>query len=452
MDGVDNQDVVDVETGVTIVERQETVDGELRAEVVVLATEHLLTHTRSELGLEVQNRSETEITTLSALVVLGVLDAATAADGRHTGEDILVQMETLLRLRHTATRRHERRVEEIGVTVVQLSADPREDARRERTERLLLSGRDVTEDTDVLREDVLARADDGDRELGELLLAPLRVRTLARDVVLLELAKYVPDLDTLLQVVVLVGINELQELAAVEDDRVVLVVRLAVTEDRVTRELDAELGLPLPGLLVDLRVTVDEDREETRVAALGSRLFVEVRDLEVGVRAEQEFGVLNLLLVELGVTLHRDGKLELPARHTLELALKAVRVASEALHNLRVLDAVEELDGLGVVHHAGNGTVQRLCTQGSPDTGTESVLGRSRLETDAVEGKVVHALVARFLVHALRAIERHGLRLLREDLGVLDEVVPLDRVQLLQVLKQGDTGVLVLLLDDLAKR
>ena len=93
-----------------------------------------------------------------------------------------------------------------------------------------------------------------------------------------------------------------------------------------------------------------------------------------------------------------------------------------------------------------------VCARREAQIRVRSVLWRSRLEADGVEGKVVYTLVARFLVHALRAIERHGLRLLREDLGVLDEVVPLYRVQLLQVLKQGDTGVLVFLLDDLAKR
>ena len=67
-----------METGVAIVEREEPVDGELRAEVVVLATEHLLTHTGTELGLEVEDGAETEITTLSTLIVLRVLDASTA--------------------------------------------------------------------------------------------------------------------------------------------------------------------------------------------------------------------------------------------------------------------------------------------------------------------------------------------------------------------------------------
>ena len=173
LNGVDDQDVVDVETGVRVVEGEETIEGQLGSKVVVLSAELLFTHTHSKLGLEVKNGTETEITTLSTLVVLRVLDAASTADGGHTSEDILVQVQTLLSLGHTTTGGHERRVEEIGVTVVQLSADPREDTRRERTERLFLSGSNITKDANVLREDVLASTDDGDGELRELLLAPL---------------------------------------------------------------------------------------------------------------------------------------------------------------------------------------------------------------------------------------------------------------------------------------
>ena len=129
-----------------------------------------------------------------------MLDALVTRDGRHTSEDILVQVGALLRLRHAAARRHERRHQEIRVAVVKLSADAREHARRERTKRLLLDGGNVTEDTNVLREDVFVHADDGDRELGELFRTSLCVRALARDVVLLELAEDVPDPDTPRQV------------------------------------------------------------------------------------------------------------------------------------------------------------------------------------------------------------------------------------------------------------
>lgn len=67
LDGEDDEDVVDVETGVAVVEGEEAVHGELRAEVVVFAREHLLSHSRSNLGLEVEDGAEAQVATLSAL-------------------------------------------------------------------------------------------------------------------------------------------------------------------------------------------------------------------------------------------------------------------------------------------------------------------------------------------------------------------------------------------------
>ena len=58
LDRVNDEDVVHVEARMRVVEREEAVDGELGAEVVVLATEHLLTHTGAKLRLEVQDRTE----------------------------------------------------------------------------------------------------------------------------------------------------------------------------------------------------------------------------------------------------------------------------------------------------------------------------------------------------------------------------------------------------------
>ena len=89
---VDDQDVVDVETGVRVVEGEETIEGQLGSKVVVLSAELLFTHTHSKLGLEVKNGTETEITTLSTLVVLGVLDPSTTSKRVHTGIDILIQV------------------------------------------------------------------------------------------------------------------------------------------------------------------------------------------------------------------------------------------------------------------------------------------------------------------------------------------------------------------------
>ena len=232
LNGQHDEQVVDVETRVSVEERQEAIQRKLSAEVVVLAREHLLTHTSSNLGGEVENGTEAQITTLTTLVVLAVLDATTTEESSHTGVNILVQMETLLGLGHTTTGAHEDTVEEIGVTVMELATNLSQGTSEEGTERLFLSGSNVTKDTDVLRENVLASTENGDGvEVGGR-----KTRSVRRDVVsghFLELGKDGTDLETLLQVVVLVSVDELDVFATVEDDGVVLVVRLAVAKNGV---------------------------------------------------------------------------------------------------------------------------------------------------------------------------------------------------------------------------
>jgi len=85
-------------------------------------------------------------------------------------------------------------------------------------------------------------------------------------------------------------------------------------------------------------------------------------------RTQQELGVLVLLLVELGLSLHRDDKLEFAGSHPFQLLLQPVWVPSEELHDFRFLDMVDKLDGLGVIHHARNSAIERLRSQRSPDT------------------------------------------------------------------------------------
>ena len=146
-----DEHVVDMEPRMAIVERQEPIRRQLRPEVIILPTEHLLAHTRADLRLEVQDRPKAQITALPALVVLRVLDTPAPAERVHTGVDVLVEVQALLRLGDTPARGHEERVEEVRVAVVQLPADPRKRARREHTERLLLARGQVTENTYVLR-------------------------------------------------------------------------------------------------------------------------------------------------------------------------------------------------------------------------------------------------------------------------------------------------------------
>lgn len=371
-----------------------------------------------------------------------MLDLAAAFVREHSRVDIFREMETFLRLRESSARRHEDRVQEIGVTVVKLSSQVGHAPRGEGTEGLFLAGGNVSEDTYVLREDVLARSDDRDRVLAKVLRSVGRVRVLARDVVVLELAENVADLETLFEVVVLVRVDELDVLSTVEDDGVVLVVRLSVSENRVTGQLDAELGATL-AVREDFRVTVDESREDAGFASLlAGTLLVEVGDLQVGVGAEQEFRVLDLLLGELRVALHRDEEPELAAGHAFEFALEAFRVAAKELNDLGVLDSVHELDRFRVVHESGHGAVEGLSSERSPDSGSEGVLGRGRFEPDRVERNIVRLLV-RLLVEVGR--------LFGEDLRVADKVVPFDRVELLEVLEEGDAGVLIFFANDLAK-
>ena len=64
-----------------------------------------------------------------------MLDLAAAAEGVHASVDVLVEVEALLRLGHSAAGGHEDGVEEVGVAVVELAADEGHRARGERAER-----------------------------------------------------------------------------------------------------------------------------------------------------------------------------------------------------------------------------------------------------------------------------------------------------------------------------
>lgn len=61
---------------------------------------------------------------------------------------------------------------------------------------------------------------------------------------LLEFGKDASDLETLFEIVILVGIDKLDVFAHDEDQRVVLVVGLSITKNRVAGELNPELGTP----------------------------------------------------------------------------------------------------------------------------------------------------------------------------------------------------------------
>ncbi len=229
----DDQDVVDMEPRMTVVERQESIDRQLRAHIIVFSTEHLFSHTVSKLGLEVQDGTEPEITAFATLVVLRVFDASATTECVHSSENILVQMQSLLSFRYTTASGHENTRQEIRVTIMQFTTDPCPTTSSECSERLFLASGDVTENTNVLREDILASTDNGNRRFRMLASASNRVRALRGDLIFLKLAENVSDLQTFFEVVILIGIDELEVFATVKDDRMILVIALAISEDRV---------------------------------------------------------------------------------------------------------------------------------------------------------------------------------------------------------------------------
>ena len=73
----------------------------------------------------------------------------------------------------------------------------------------------------------------------------------------LKATKDIMEFKTFLQVVVLVRIDELQIFTMVENDCAVLVVRFSVAKNRVTRQLNPELGATTTGIGDKLRMAVN---------------------------------------------------------------------------------------------------------------------------------------------------------------------------------------------------
>ena len=113
----------------------------------------------------------------------------------------------------------------------------------------------------------------------------MSIGTLSGHLVLLESTQDVANLETLLEVIILVCIDQLKVFASVKYYSMILVVRLPVLENWIARELDPELWSPLSSLGVELGVAVDESRKKSRIPTLLPRWFLlKVCDLELGTR------------------------------------------------------------------------------------------------------------------------------------------------------------------------
>mmetsp|Transcript_103052 Transcript_103052/g.222476 ORF Transcript_103052/g.222476 Transcript_103052/m.222476 type:complete len:595 (+) Transcript_103052:877-2661(+) len=192
-----------------------------------LPREDLLAGAHGELGEEAQDGVEAQVPALGEVEVLLVQDLpASPAEGEvHAGEDVLREVERLGPLGDPALLHHVLLVHDVRVAVVHARAQEGPAPLLDRAEGLLGARREVADGADVAR-DVLREADDA---LG--LRVPAKACT--------ELAQDARQQHHLLEVRALVGVDALREDAAREDARVVLVVALAVSEDRVARQLDA---------------------------------------------------------------------------------------------------------------------------------------------------------------------------------------------------------------------
>ena len=132
-----------------------------------------------------------------------------------------------------------------------------------------------------------------------------------------EALEQVAHLERLAQVVVLVHVERLQVLAAREDDGVVLVLGLALADDRVARQLDL-----VRTSLLRASLRVDAEQHAIVPAPCPPWHGLDVGDLEVGREAVAQLvdaarlpPVVGLLRVsQLGVDLARDDVLELGRR------------------------------------------------------------------------------------------------------------------------------------------
>ena len=131
-------------------------------------------------------------------------------------EDVFREVEVLCRLGDAALRDERDLVEHVGVAVVVSALERRgQRALHQRAKAQLRARGELAQQAEVA-EDVLSEADDGGR------LAAERAATL-------ELTQRVGHLEGLLDVALLVAVDGLQDRAAAEGQRGVLVVALAVS-------------------------------------------------------------------------------------------------------------------------------------------------------------------------------------------------------------------------------
>src|SRR5579859_7736813 len=243
--------------------------------------------------------------------------------------------------------------------VMKLASDLSQCTSEERAKCLFFAGCNITQNTDVLGENVLTSTENSDRSNTSW----RKSWSIWGDVInshLFELGENTANFEAFFEVVVLVCVDKLDVFTAIKDDSVVLIIALSISKNRVARELNAEFG-SAHAIFHDLAVSINQGRIKTWFLALTYRWFlIKISNLQIRISPEDKLGIFTLFLCELGVSLHRDDKFEFPTCHTLEFAIELVRITSKHLHDFWVLNPVEKFDSTGIVHETGDGTVKSL--------------------------------------------------------------------------------------------
>ena len=343
--------------------RHEPLGRQQPRNTVDVARHQLARRALRELGEEAVDLAEVGHPPLAQLVVLLEDDAAAAERRLVAGEDVLRQVDLLRRRRAAAAREEVELVDDVGVAVVHPHVERRrEDALEEGAEVALLHRhQDRRDEAARLGEDVLGEADDRHRPPG------------AARVGRRKLLEQVAQLEALLKVAVLVHVDEHHAAAAGELQAEVLVLGLALADDRHPRQRDARELADAAGA-----VAGDQHRRVRLAAAL--LLLVVVHDAEAGERAEEELDVGGRRLavaLELAVVLAREEHLELGA-HELERR----RPREAGLLGLRL-----QQERLLVLGHPERGAAERLPAQRRPHAHRRRV-GAAALPLEVADGDV----------------------------------------------------------------
>lgn len=299
------------------------VQRELSVKVIVFVGQDLFIYICINFGCEVENGIKIKIMIFVVLVVFVVFDLVILQQGIYISKNIFVQMQIFLSFGYIVMSCYENIVEEIRVIIVQFVFNLCYSMGEESIECLFFIGGNVIKDINVFRENVFVSIENGNR--GMLFI--FDVRGVGGNVVGFYFFKFcenVVDFEIFFEVVVLVGINELDVFVVVEDKRVVLIVGFVIIENGVVGELNVEFGVVYV-IFYDFGVFVYKSGVKMRFFVFVEwRFFVQIGDLQVGISMKKEFCVFYFFFFEFGKLLYGYNKFEFLVSYVFEFMFEFV--------------------------------------------------------------------------------------------------------------------------------